>query len=85
MTIFVGKILIGDEVIINGAEIRIETVQRVGGICEWHGWFTVPEEVSLDPKQSTYNVELRNGRKGRIRVTNFNLGGVEFQGTGELR
>ena len=85
MKMFLGKILVGDEVIIDGAEIRIETIPGSGGLYEWHGWFTVPDGVSLDPKQSTYNIELHDGRKGRINVTNYNLGGVEFQGTGELR
>ena len=85
MKMYLGRILVGDEVIIDGAEIRIETIPGSGRLYEWHGWFTVPDGVSLDRKQSTYDIELHDRRKGHINVTNFNLGGVEFQGMGELK
>ena len=85
MATFHGQLLSGDNVLIEDLEVWIEVEPPKGRTYTWHGGFEVPSGLASHfVGQAIYELHLRDGRKGKIIVTQINDLQAEFQGSGNL-
>ena len=89
MAFFTGKILRGDQVVVDGVSGRLDQVALPGGLSEWKGEFRLPQGQPL-PAGGGYRVVLDDGRSGDISVSRSSVGGhqstaVNFHGDGLLQ
>jgi hypothetical protein len=76
----------GTTIVATDIEVTIEQTTLPGGLRDWRGFFLLPFGTFIDP-DSSLDLEVNDGRKGKILVSKVQMGGsgptrVLFQGNG---